>query len=98
MLPVMRLFRTPGGCADLGGMYRCRFMGLMNVHVLILPFGRRLTVRSRKLIVRPGVSTSHWRSPKLSRFVRYVGRVASVMGGGSLAVSMMMPASSMRRP
>ena len=73
-------------------------MGLMNVRVLVVPSGRRSTVRSRKFIVRPGVSTSHWRSPNWSKFVRYVESVASVVGGGSLAVSIMIPASSMRRP
>ena len=38
-------------------------MGLMNVEVVMVPSGSRVTVRSRKLMVRPGGSTSHWRSP-----------------------------------
>ena len=79
-------------------MYKCRFMGLMNVRVLMVPFGRRSTVKSRKLMERPGVSTSHCRSPNCSKFVRYARSVAVVIGGGSLAVLIMIPASSIRRP
>ena len=73
-------------------------MGLMNVDVVIVPSCCRFMVRSKKLMDLPSCSISHCRSPNCMRLDRYVLRVAVVTCGGSVAVSRMIPASSMSRP
>ena len=78
-------------------MYKCRFIGLTKVDVVVEPFGSSWIVKSRKLTVLVGGSTFHSRMPKRMTVVICFVNLYISMPAGRRAESQIWMASSIRR-
>ena len=76
-LPYIKLFSIAGGCADVGGIYRYRFMSFWYVLNVRIPLSSRVTQRSRKISSFPCPSQVQRSFPHVFRSVKKLSQAGA---------------------